>query len=291
MKRSAFAASLTACFYLGLAAPLLPAQPAKPGTANNLSPDKAAALNEQPAQKCMSDMKAFDSQLQRGGYWVYGSGYGYGYPIYGYVYGYRPQESSTTTSNTPGTGYEARSGYEVRTLLASAHILAQQGQEQTCQAVLNTARDSYKRYEADLRNRGVRRMNVPGWRRQQIAAAQSVTKLNTSFRSDQLVGTAVRNPQDEVLGSVDDIVLNPRTGEFAYLVVARGGIFGIGKKYVPVPWEHLKTTVGVTVLVLDTSKKAMDKAPQMEKDHFSPQGRYAEMSAKLDAYWKASLSK
>jgi len=289
MKRSALAASLAACFYLGLAAPLFAAQPAKPGAPNNLSPDKAAALNKQPAQTCMNELQTFDVKLQRDGYWLYGGGYAYGYPIYGY--GYRYGHQGTSTDARAATSYRARPGYEVRALIAAAHILAQQGQEQTCQVVLNTARDSYKRYEADLQRRGVLKADVPTWRRQQITAARSVSSTDTSFRADQLVGTAVRSPLDEVLGSVDDVVLNPRTGKFAYLVIARGGIFGIGEKHVPVPWEKFKTTAGMTLLVLDTTQKAMKEASQMEKDHFSSPGQFDKMSAKIDAYWKTNLLK
>jgi hypothetical protein len=70
--------------------------------------------------------------------WLHGSGYGYGYPMYGYGYGYAMQPASQ------GMGYSrVRPGYDVRTLLASANILAQRGDEQACERPLSSARDIY----------------------------------------------------------------------------------------------------------------------------------------------------
>jgi hypothetical protein len=57
--------------------------------------------------------------------------------------------------------------------------------------------------------------DVPGWRRQQIAAAQTVTNKNTPFRLEELLGTEVRSPQDELLGSVENLVRSRQTDKIA----------------------------------------------------------------------------
>ena len=102
---------------------------------------------------------------------------------------------------------------------------------------------------------------MPGWRQQQIAAAKPVTDKSASFRSDELLGTEVRGPQNEALGSVEDLVMSPQTGKIAYLVIARGGIFGFDEKYVPVPWEDFKITPNASLLVLDTTKAVHGRRP------------------------------
>jgi sporulation protein YlmC with PRC-barrel domain len=287
MKRSILTGSVTACLCLGLAAPLFAAPLPAAGTQAPPSPSEKNVSTTKPAEKCLSDLRAFDSQAEKDGYWLGGSGYAYGYPIGGYLYPLRGDSAAAGAA----TRYEnARPGYEVRILVAAANILARQGQQQPCEDVLATTRNIYKIYLADMHRMGVPKADLPGWRNQQIAAAQPVTSGNTSFRSDELIGTDVRDPQNEVLGSVDDLVLSPQTGAIAYLVIGRGGIFGIDEKYVPVPWDDFKVAPNVNLLVLDSTKGAMDAAPQVNKDQFATPGKFDQESQKVDAYWKAHLS-
>jgi sporulation protein YlmC with PRC-barrel domain len=133
-------------------------------------------------------------------------------------------------------------------------------------------------------------VDVPRWRKLQIAAAQPVTSKNISFRSDELLGIGVHTPQNEALGSVEDLVMSPQTSKIAYVVIARGGIFGFDEKYVPVPWDYFKVSPAQNLLVLDTTKAAMDAAPHVSKDQFATSGHFDQESQKVDAYWKTHLS-
>ncbi|MBC7733933.1 MAG: PRC-barrel domain-containing protein [Bacteriovorax sp.] len=254
-------------------------------------PALAQPAATKPAQKCMADLTAFDGRLQKDGYWLHGSGYGYGYPMYGFGYAYGG-ERLPAASTPKGSGYwRARPGYEVRTLLASANILAKRGDQQACERLLVSARDIYSTYAADLRSGKVPPANVSAWRSQQIATAVAVTDSDVTFRSDQLVGTGVVNARGEDLGSVDDIVMDPQSGKIAYLVIARGGIFGFGEKYVPVPWIDFKATPGSKLMVLASTKAVMDAAPQVKEDQNFQQDEFAAQSQKVNAYWLANLTK
>ena len=284
MIRSTATATLATCALLASLTPLLAAPPTSavpPGPTPAAGAQAAAA---QPAGKCLGDVKAFSGKMSQEGYWLGGSGYGYGYPMGGYGYGYGMPMGSMEA------GYgSARPGYQIRTLMASATVLAQLGQEQECQAVLATTRTVYVRYEADLQARGIPGADMPGWRGRQIAAAVPVVGADTSFRSDQLLDADLVSPGNETLGSVHDLVLDPHTGKIAYLIISRGGLFGIDASYVPVPWGALKAAPNASLLVLDTTKAAMSAAPQVDDHQFSASGQFGPESQKVDAYWASRV--
>jgi sporulation protein YlmC with PRC-barrel domain len=246
----------------------------------------ASSVGIKITDKCLSDLRTFDGQMQKDGYWLGETGYGYGYPMGGYGYGY----AMRGPEGIPGAYMDARPGYEVRMLVAAANILARHGQDQACEDALATTRDVYKLYVADMRSGKYPTANVPDWQQQQIAAAMPVTGKDTAFRSDQLVGTDVRGPKNEALGSVDDVVLSPQTGKISYLVIARGGFLGFEEKYVSVPWDDFKITPNSNLLVLDTTRVALEAAPQMNRDEFANPGTFEQESNTADAYWKTHIS-
>ena len=129
--------------------------------------------------------------------------------------------------------------------------------------------------------------DVPAWRRQQIASARPLTSKDAPMRYEELLGTEVRNPQDELLGSITDLVRNPQTDKMAYLVIAPDKNIGIDDKSVPVPVEDFKITPNANLLVLEASKGALAAAPRVNP--FSSDGIDLQ-SRKVDAYWQGHLS-
>jgi sporulation protein YlmC with PRC-barrel domain len=276
MTRSIVRGAVLAGAYMFMAGPLFAAQVVATDTPGASSPGSTASSTAAPAATCLNDLRAFDTAMDKDGYWPGGAGFGYGYQMDGY-------------SSMSPTGYRnIRPSYELRILMTSANILAQHGQQQTCEDVLSTARGVYKTYVSDMHGGGAP-VNAPSQQQLAIKASQPVTLATTPLRSDELVGTDVRNMKNEALGSIHDIILSPQTGKIAYLVIGSGGFFGIDEKYIPVPWSDFKETTNASLLVLDTTKGAMDDAPQVKKD-FKIADRFDEESPKVDAYWKSHLA-
>jgi sporulation protein YlmC with PRC-barrel domain len=286
-RRTAVYGCLVVSLAAGAPAGLLAAPAAEPTVP--AAPGKAAP-------DCLAELRTFDSLMRKDGYWYHDAGNGYGFPVYGYGYSYGYADAGTppdaAIGNPPASEYwRARPGYEVRTLLTSANILAHSNQQPACHALLVATRAIYAGYVADLRRGALPRPDVATRRKEEISAAQPVDAESRTFRSDQLIGTDVVNPQNQDLGSVEDLVLAPATGKITYLVLRRGGLFGIDSKYVPVPWQDFKATPGTNLLVLDSGLKHMDAAPQVKEDQFSKQGEFTSESQKIDEYWKPAVTK
>ncbi len=285
LQHQLLAVSITVALSLAAAGPLHAATPAKAAV--------ATAHAMQPAQQCLTDLSAFQGQMRKDGYWRGVSGFGYGHPMYGFDYDGSMSSPAMGSAKEPGAAryWRARPGYEVRTLLAATQILAQHGQQASCETLLGETRAIYGRYAAEMRSGNVPKYDVASARQTILTTARPVAGQATSYSSDQLIGTEVLNPKGEVLGSVDDLVLSPQTGKIAYLVIGRGGLFGLNEKYVPVPWAHFKATAGAKMLVLDTTKVVMSAAPQVKEDRFSARGDFDKQSQRVEAYWTAHLVK
>ena len=248
MKHVLLFSSVAGCLFVGIGSPLHAADAVATTNAVSTAAPSSDASTVKPAETCLTDLQTFNTRMDKAGYWLGGSGYGYGYPAGGWGEGYGYPTMGGYQSDM-GDGYQnARPGYDIRTLVSAANILAHQGKEQPCQDVLAATNVIYNQYATAMRDGKSKMVDGSGWRQQQIAAALPIADRTASMRSDELIGTEVRNQKDESLGSVDDLVMSPTTGKIAYLIIARGGLFGIDQKYVPVPWTDIKATPNMNLL-------------------------------------------
>src|ERR1700712_1064303 len=73
-------------------------------------------------------------------------------------------------------------------------------------------------------------------------AARAETGLespNRMIASNRVEGTAVYDRAGEKLGRIEYFMTDKVTGQADYAVMTFGGLFGLGGKHYPIPWDML----------------------------------------------------
>ena len=83
--------------------------------------------------------------------------------------------------------------------------------------------------------------------------------------SDKVEGTAVYNRQGEKLGTVTSFMVGKRNGRVEYAVMGFGGLFGMGERDYPLPWNVLTYDTDKGGYVVDLDKDKLEKAPSFER--------------------------
>lgn len=91
---------------------------------------------------------------------------------------------------------------------------------------------------------------------------------NPPVKSSSIIGTKVLNPDNESLGDVKEIVIDPGTGRVAYVVVSFGGFLSMGEKLFAVPFGALKYNVTIGSYYLDIAKERLEAAPGIDPEHW-----------------------
>jgi sporulation protein YlmC with PRC-barrel domain len=75
----------------------------------------------------------------------------------------------------------------------------------------------------------------------------------------------VRSSENDDLGTIEEIMIDPRTGQLAYAILCCVGKLGFGDKHFVVPWNLLQwTNEGVLVLECDSAR--LGAAPGFEPE-------------------------
>lgn len=88
--------------------------------------------------------------------------------------------------------------------------------------------------------------------------------------SSNITGSHVKNLQNEDIGTIENLIVNPETGRLRFVVLSVGGFLGIGDTNVVVPWSALnveKATEGggSPTYALNTTKEKLQKAPRFDQ--------------------------
>jgi sporulation protein YlmC with PRC-barrel domain len=84
------------------------------------------------------------------------------------------------------------------------------------------------------------------------------------LRSKTLFEYRVKSPQGEDLGKIEEVMIDMEMGRVAYAVLSFGGLWGLGSKWVPVPWDAVALQTAEKALLLKIEKEKIEKAPNFE---------------------------
>jgi len=88
---------------------------------------------------------------------------------------------------------------------------------------------------------------------------------NPVISSEKVEGTAVYNPNGEKLGSIDDLVIDKRSGLVRYAALEFGGFLGMGKDRYPIPWSMLTYDTDRDGYVIPLQKSQLEQAPRYDE--------------------------
>jgi hypothetical protein len=94
--------------------------------------------------------------------------------------------------------------------------------------------------------------------------------------SSKVEGTPVVGRNGEMLGKIDNFMVDKYSGRVAYAVMSFGGVAGFGKSLFPLPWPLLDYDEDLDGYALDISKEELADAPRFQpEDHpeFTPEYR------------------
>ena len=88
-------------------------------------------------------------------------------------------------------------------------------------------------------------------------ANKSWARLSDVQKASKVMGTPVKNLQDEKLGKVENLMVDLSAGRIVAVVISSGGFIGIGDELSAVPPAALRFNTERDTLQLDASKEML----------------------------------
>lgn len=112
--------------------------------------------------------------------------------------------------------------------------------------------------------------------------AAKVTPYQGLLLTTKVVGSHIKNLQNEDIGTIDDLIFNPDTGRVRFAVLGVGGFLGAGETKVVVPWGAVGLVKGppgeAPSYVIDATKDKLTNAPRFDPNKLTD--LYARAAAK-----------
>lgn len=88
------------------------------------------------------------------------------------------------------------------------------------------------------------------------------SQAGSEVRGDWVLGARVTTPDGEVIGSIEDLILDEEDGSVNAAVVSVGGFLGIGAKEIAVDWSELDLNYDGNEITLGITREEAEAAPE-----------------------------
>jgi hyperosmotically inducible periplasmic protein len=152
-----------------------------------------------------------------------------------------------------------------------AEVYSQYGQQPYCSSA----------YKANTSRKVATRNSDGTWGKDRAVneneANKSWARLSDVQKASKVMGTPVRNLQDEKLGKVENLMVDLSAGRILAVVISSGGFIGIGDELSAVPPAALRFNTERDTLQLDASKEMLSASPHFKANQWPDFGqpRYA----------------
>jgi sporulation protein YlmC with PRC-barrel domain len=182
------------------------------------------------------------------------------------VYGYYGQQP-----------YFARDGYGIKNTGAAFANSLPRNMDGTINTAggrpADTAHNVEVARKAEENNNHISTRNPDGtWTRTYYSngsgAKSSWIKLGYVQKASKLMGTSVKNQQNEQLGKVENFTVDLAAGRIVAVVISSGGFLGMGDELSAVPPSALKFNADHDTLQLDATKESLASSPHFKANEW-----------------------
>lgn len=107
--------------------------------------------------------------------------------------------------------------------------------------------------------------------------------------SDKVEGTAVYGADDSNIGTIERVMIDKLSGRVSYVVLAFGGLLGLGNDHYPLPWQSLKYDTRLGGYVTGVTEEQLRGAPKYSDEREWDWGDLA-TGRKVDDYYGIKLA-
>jgi len=86
--------------------------------------------------------------------------------------------------------------------------------------------------------------------------------------SSSVIGARVKNREGKDLGEIDQLVIDPKTGQISHAILGLGGLAGVGETKVVVHWKALQLTADPSLphrTIASVDQAAVERAPRWDR--------------------------